>query len=293
MKYYVYHLIDPRDNQPFYVGKGYKRRMYQHEGEARSNYWNNKAKCKKIQDIWAAGLEVQYLQEFCESDEQSRIREKELILLHGRVCDGSGILTNVHVGGNGGGKIGKPVCQYTKAGELIAEFVSASEAERQTGVRLGEVTAVCRGEWKCAGGFQWRLKGELPIVNYVRENLRHRTKVFQYTMNGEFVAEYDTQYSASLAVSSSIQGSTKISACCARILPSYKGYQWRLTQRDTIDNIVPQLKPVAQYDMNDTLITSFVSIMEATRTTGINNIGKCCNGTYKQAGGYKWKFISS
>ena len=35
MSYYVYELIDPRDDRVFYVGKGKKGRIDQHEAEAR------------------------------------------------------------------------------------------------------------------------------------------------------------------------------------------------------------------------------------------------------------------
>lgn len=31
MEYYVYQLIDPRNDLVFYVGKGCKNRMYEHE----------------------------------------------------------------------------------------------------------------------------------------------------------------------------------------------------------------------------------------------------------------------
>lgn len=30
-KYYVYYLIDSRTNKVFYVGNGYKNRMFEHE----------------------------------------------------------------------------------------------------------------------------------------------------------------------------------------------------------------------------------------------------------------------
>ena len=33
MSYYVYELIDPRDDRVFYVGKGKKGRIDQHEAE--------------------------------------------------------------------------------------------------------------------------------------------------------------------------------------------------------------------------------------------------------------------
>ncbi len=54
--YYVYHLIDPRDNSVFYVGKGARDRIEAHESEARRG--SEHPKCARIRDIWSAGLQV-------------------------------------------------------------------------------------------------------------------------------------------------------------------------------------------------------------------------------------------
>ncbi len=58
--YYVYYLIDPRNSQPFYVGKGSCERINAHEREARrpiSKQYNPK-KCKIITDIINCGMSV-------------------------------------------------------------------------------------------------------------------------------------------------------------------------------------------------------------------------------------------
>lgn len=57
MRYYVYALVDPRDAQPFYIGKGTGDRMYQHDKEARLGLQT--PKCIRIRDIWAAGADVE------------------------------------------------------------------------------------------------------------------------------------------------------------------------------------------------------------------------------------------
>lgn len=43
-------------------------------------------------------------------------------------------------------RIGKAVAQYDKEGNFIAEFVSISEASRQTGVNLNCISNCCRGK---------------------------------------------------------------------------------------------------------------------------------------------------
>lgn len=54
--YYVYELIDPRNGQTFYVGKGKNGRDSEHEVEARST--SQSRKCLLIRDIWAENLQI-------------------------------------------------------------------------------------------------------------------------------------------------------------------------------------------------------------------------------------------
>ena len=50
------------------------------------------------------------------------------------------------------------ILQFSKEGELIAEYPSIAEAERQTGCNRGNICKCCRGERKYAGGFIWKYK---------------------------------------------------------------------------------------------------------------------------------------
>jgi hypothetical protein len=67
-EYYVYALIDPRTNVPFYLGKGSHDRMYQHQRDMERLMRKGTAgammalscKHKRIRDIIRAGYEVKY-----------------------------------------------------------------------------------------------------------------------------------------------------------------------------------------------------------------------------------------
>lgn len=291
-QYYVYFLIDPRTCQPFYVGKGYGRRMYSHETEARSGNWNNKAKCQVIQEIWNMGLQVEYVKVVQGLNKKSaNEKEKQFINYYGRQFNNTGILTNVHVGGNGGGKIGIPVNQYTKEGNFVAEYASAAEASRQTGVSLGEITAVCRGEWKTSNGYQWRWKGEDPIKGYKRKHQHLHKAVKQYDMDGTFINSYPSQYDAAEKAGLSCIP-TKISACCRKKLPSYKGFQWRYFNDEPPPKIKTQKKKILQLSKDNLFIAEFESIADAARKTGIkqSSISPCCRGITNQGGGFVWKY---
>ena len=52
----------------------------------------------------------------------------------------------------------KSVLQFSKTGELIAEYPSIGEAERQTGCNNGKICECCKGKRKSTGGFIWRYK---------------------------------------------------------------------------------------------------------------------------------------
>lgn len=56
----------------------------------------------------------------------------------------------------GSGKPPKPVIQYTKEGEFIAEYASAHEASRQTKVNNRNICSCCSGNRNSAGGYKWR-----------------------------------------------------------------------------------------------------------------------------------------
>lgn len=61
-RFYVYLLIDPRTNSPFYVGKGKGDRIQFHEQELHAKGrlpWNQKLE-RKIKKIWSAGLTVKH-----------------------------------------------------------------------------------------------------------------------------------------------------------------------------------------------------------------------------------------
>ena len=56
---------------------------------------------------------------------------------------------------------------------------------------------------------------------------------------------------------------------------------------------VTQSTPVVQLTTDGKKIREFYGMHEAERETGVcvQNIHKCCNGVYKTAGGYKWKYV--
>lgn len=89
------------------------------------------------------------------------------------------------------GKLSKPVCQYTKEGEFIAEFNSVREAALACGKPHGgpDITNCCKGNLKTAYGYIWRHKDDNAPEPFKD---CHSRKIAQYTYEGELVGTYDS-----------------------------------------------------------------------------------------------------
>ena len=55
-----------------------------------------------------------------------------------------------------GKKVSNPIIQLTKDGEFVAEYKSAHEAERVTGIPNGNIGRCCKGISNTAGGYKWQ-----------------------------------------------------------------------------------------------------------------------------------------
>jgi hypothetical protein len=56
--------------------------------------------------------------------------------------------------------ITKRVCMYDTNGNLVAEFESAAEAQRRTGIKQSNISHCCLGRpyFRTAGGYVWKFK---------------------------------------------------------------------------------------------------------------------------------------
>jgi Uncharacterized protein conserved in bacteria len=95
MKFYIYKLVDPRNGEPFYIGKGQGNRMYAHEKQARTGVESRK--CDLIRELIEGGHEIVYAIDSRHSDETAAYaREKALVEQIGLKN-----LTNMVPGGGG------------------------------------------------------------------------------------------------------------------------------------------------------------------------------------------------
>ena len=96
-EYYVYGLIDPRDKQIFYIGKGTENRVFEHERESQENPDSEKLKLKTISEIKDKGFEVEKIIINSNlSEEEAFAAEASLINAFNYVGDNK--LTNIVAG---------------------------------------------------------------------------------------------------------------------------------------------------------------------------------------------------
>ena len=116
-------------------------------------------------------------------------------------------------------------------------------------------------------------------------------KIYQYTIDGQYVSEHNSISSASRKLN--IHKYTIIS-CLKNIgYKSAGGYIFRYFKADKIEPVKTYFtKEVLQFDLNGNLISEYKSLKDASDITGtrITGISMCCSGKYKYSNGFVWRY---
>ena len=137
--YYVYGLINPKTNLPFYIGKGKNNRAKTHL-KLSSNDTHNPAKRNMIESLISEGYDIEILYYHSNlSEEKAYILEKQLIKKFGREThDKNGILTNILEGGQIYYTEDNPNAKKVKINGKV--FNTINEAAEYNGVKAGTIT---------------------------------------------------------------------------------------------------------------------------------------------------------
>ncbi len=146
LKWYVYRLIDPRNGETFYVGKGKGNRVFAHaraeealEGDEIDN------KLKRIREIRLAGFEVGHVIHRHGMDERTAL-EVEAALI-----DAYQGLTNI-VGGTGGGDYGA-----MHAKEIIRRYSSEPASFRHKAILISVNRSATERSLYDATRYAWKI----------------------------------------------------------------------------------------------------------------------------------------
>lgn len=293
--YYVYKLIDPRTKRPFYIGKGKGSRKTDHFTEARRapDKWTNVKKCKHIRSLWDRGLAPDVVVEAQHLSEQEALDlELELIELYGRLCNGTGILTNVHIHNSKSAARGVPVVAYTITGAVIESFPTLTAAAVRYGIHKSTICAALNKRTFSAGGVRWFHPSD--EFNYVAPPAHVMVDQFDYS--GVLRNTFPSITSASDAIGVSY---TLVVDCCNGRQASAGGYQWAYHGERPILPVTQGMercrlhRELVAYDKAGTKVGVYSTIKEAVLHTQANatGISDCTAGRKKSSGGLCWKWV--
>jgi hypothetical protein len=287
--YYVYLLIDPRNNLPFYVGKGTGQR-------AKSHYYNwtdldkhNPHKARKIKKIKSLGYKPRWEIVF-ESKNEQEVFNKENELIN------NGILTNIALGGCGplrGSILRKQVDQYDLFGNFIQTFSSCAAAAKSCGKPNSSRISVCcsrKGKIRAAHGFLWSHHGIPLDLEFCIEKSR-RYFVYQWDLEGNFIARYPSL----AAATNKERASTNVLFAIDHCTSAY-GFQWT-RENNSPGKYIPsprrevKYETVYQWDLNGKLLNTHISlyhvILSLGLKTGRSNIQRAIK-TKRSAYNFQW-----
>ena len=289
-EYYVYAYLDPEKigvfeyggftfgYEPFYIGKGKGKRC-----QRGLNDRKNKIKRSKIEKIYLRNQEPLIVKIKSGLNEKEAFELETLLVERiGRIVLKTGPLTNITDGGIGtpGRKdtkedlirkekfkhskewkkvLSKPILQFSPDGEFLGEYPSVKDAAEKTGVIKQNISSNLTGKYKTAGGFIWKYKEHSLLLQ------GHLKKPFEMPKHSE-----ETKMKMSLSAK--------------------KGTDHHMKEKIGINN--PRSKKIIQKNLEGEIIKVWDSMSDIKRQLGFtpSNICRCCQGSVKRIGGFKWEY---
>lgn len=182
---------------------------------------------------------------------------------------------------------------YERNGNLLPSMFSLGSDQK-----VWWKCSVCGNIWKASIGH--RVNGTGCNVCYRKNNKGKNhvgaKKIFQYSVDGNFVKEWDCISEAGKTLNINC---SNISMCAKHQRDKAGGYRWEFFYKDKLDAIAKEEKSkkglwgkhILQIDNNGNIVGEFISIREAARQLNIDNgsISKALHGQFKQAGGFYWR----
>lgn len=188
----------------------------------------------------------------------------------------------------------KPVDQYDYEGNYICSWNSIIECAKYHNIDSTVIIDMCKGHTRRSimCNYIFRYKGE-PFDKYDSSyTIGGAKKVYQFTTDGKFIAEYETVTIAEINMNASIGNIAR----AAKTNTLAYGYVWSYDKEFhfNIDEYGCMVA-IDKYDTDGNYIESFNSIVDGARSAGRNyegvtNIKSVCNGQTKTAYGYVWRY---
>jgi hypothetical protein len=130
--------------------------------------------------------------------------------------------------GNGACGEHRAVVQLTMSGDLVAEYISVSEACRAVGAQDSKISMACSGKRKSHAGFRWAYLDDYNLSGRSAEPMNRKSAglkraVKQFSLSGDLISEFESASEAGKFMGVSSGSITQ----AARNFRQSCGYYWR------------------------------------------------------------------
>lgn len=219
---YIYRHIRLDKNEPFYIGVSISDDNYKraYNKSSRNNIW------KKI--VNKTDYEVEILLDNI-SEENLYIKEEEFIKLYGMICNKTGILANLVLGGKGPkgrkcsqetrlkmslARVGKKLPQETKLKLSLAH--TGKKASKET----REKQSIARQGYKCTETSKINMSIAQSKISRKGRQDSYKKKIDQYDLNMNFIKTHESLFELRLLGFNP----SNVCACCKGRRANHKGY---------------------------------------------------------------------
>ena len=177
------------------------------------------------------------------------------------------------------------------AGASLGKYLSLKNGKEYNLKTLATgIGDCCRGDIKFSHGFVWKFDGTSPYIpqkpkpSWVKE-------VFQYSLEGVFIARFSSRLEASLSLGSPISGN--IISCAQGKIRTALGFRWYSDyQGENVGPLLPRSnsRGVSSFDGEGNLIKSYPSIKAAKLELDGANIDAALKMPKRRCRGLYWRY---
>lgn len=279
MNYYTYIYFDPRNNLPFYIGKGSGRRFKNHIKMIRSNNHYNKHFEYKVKQIWNEGLEP-VVRVVKQHDETMALLWEEKTI---RTCKSLGIkLCNITSGGESGYSFSEEVKQKIREAQ-VKRWSDVNNRKKMSEIK--------KTQYRNDPDLK-KVVGKVHIGNKYNLGRKHsddaKQKIREANLGKKLSEETKLKMSIDRKGNKNGFYNKKHSQETIELLKTKCKHS-----EETLKIIGSKIsKPVLCFDLNDNFICRYDSVKQAIESVGVDStcITSVCKGKRKTAKKLKWQY---
>jgi hypothetical protein len=189
------------------------------------------------------------------------------------------------------------IYQYDLNGNFIAEFESYSQCCDLCNIRSGVLWDIlnnkrCRQSKGFVYSYTFYMKYPIELIYKTKRNVKRKI-VYQYDLEGNFIAEFE---SITIAAKATKTNRTQLRLVCEGKYKTANNFLWSYNKSKKLKPYVKvshRNKKVLQYDLDGNLIKKWKNVTEANfkfTNKKTSTINQCVIGGTKTAYGFIWKY---